>query len=118
MTTAVSALGVDEQRVNVFIELLDPRARWDRLGDGYAMNVRIVTDERAGIVKVPAGAVFRDRDQWRVFLVEGDRARLRPVTIGLHSGQDVEVAAGVAEGEELVLHPTTTIVDGARIVRR
>ena len=114
----VSALGVDEQRVNVFIELLDPPARWDRLGDAYAMNVRIVTDERAGIVKVPAGAVFRDRDQWGVFLVEGNRARLRPVTIGLRSEQDVEVAAGVAEGEELVLHPTTTIVDGARIVRR
>ena len=114
----VSALGVDEQRVNVFIELIDPPARWDRLGDGYAMNVRIVTDERAGIVKVPAGAVFRDGEQWGVFLVDGDRARLRPVTIGLHSGQEVEVTKGVVEGEELVLHPTAKVADRVRVVRR
>jgi len=114
----VSALGVEEQRVNVFIELIDPRARWDRLGDGYAMNVRIVTDERAGIVKIPAGAVFRDGEHWGVFVVDGDRARQRPVTIGLHSGQEVEVTKGVVEGEELILHPTAKVADGVRVVRR
>jgi HlyD family secretion protein len=116
--TKISALGVEEQRVNVFIELTDPPARWSRLGDGFAGDVSIVTAERRGVIKVPAGALFRDEEGWSAFVMVGRRARQRPVSIGLRAGYDVEVLSGLAEGEEVVLFPPERVVDGARIVRR
>lgn len=116
--TKISALGVEEQRVNVFVKISDPRSRWEGLGDGFGMNVRLVITERAEVIKVPAGAVFRDVDGWAVFVVDGNRVRLRPVTIGLHAGHEVEVTRGLAEKEEAVLHPTGKVADGVRVVRR
>jgi HlyD family secretion protein len=116
--TKVSALGVEEQRVNLFIDLIDPRSRWERLGDGYGMDVRIVVAESVDVVKVPAGAVFRDVEGWSVFVIDGSRARLLPVTIGLHAGHEVEITTGLAEGEEVILHPTEKVADGVRVARR
>lgn len=115
--TKVSALGVDEQRVNVlfdFTERGDARA----LGDAYRVEVRVVTWESATVLKVPTGALFRHGADWAVYVVNGNRARLTPVRIGHQSPRDAEVLSGISEGAHVVLHPGDTISDGVRVQLR
>ena len=116
--TKVSALGVEEQRVNVHIDLEDPAECWQRLGDAFALDVHIVVAERPDALTLPAGALFRSGDGWAAFVVESNRVRLRAVEVGLRAGYQVEIAAGLREGDEVVLHPTEAVADGVRIVRR
>jgi HlyD family secretion protein len=113
--TKVSALGVDEQRVNIHIDLLEPADCWSRLGDGFAVDVRIVVAERADALTLPAGALFRNGDGWAIFAIESNVARLRSVDVGLRAGYDVEIVRGIREGEEVVLHPPEKVSDGARV---
>ena len=56
--TKVSALGVEEQRVRVLIDITTPPAQWQALGDGYRVSVRIVTLAEDKAVQVPVSAVF------------------------------------------------------------
>jgi HlyD family secretion protein len=73
--TKISALGVEEQRVNVILDFADPKHAWAALGDAYRVEVRIVLWETQDALKVPTGAMFRDGEQWAVYVVDGDRAR-------------------------------------------
>lgn len=114
----VSALGVEEQRVNVLIDLDDPAAAAARLGDGFRTEVRVVTWEGGDVVQVPVGALFRRGDQWTVYVMAGDIATLRAVTIGHRNGQTAEVSEGLAPGDVVILHPPDTLIDGARVARR
>lgn len=116
--TKVSALGIEEQRVNVLIDLTEPRERWRRLGHGYRVQPSIVVWETNDAVQVPQSALFRDGDRWAVFAVEQGVARLRHVAVGRHNDTDVQVVSGLAPGEPIVLHPNDRIVDGTRIVER
>ena len=116
--TKISALGVEEQRVNVHIDLEDPAECWTRLGDAYALDVHIVVAERADALTLPAGALFRSGDGWAAFVVESSRARVRAVEVGLRAGYQVEIVKGLREGEEVVLHPSEAVVEGVRIARR
>ena len=116
--TKISALGVEEQRVNVHIDLEDPAECWKRLGDAYALDVHIVVAERQDTLTLPAGALFRSGDGWAAFVVESNRVRVRAVEVGLRAGYQVEILKGVGEGEEVVLHPSEAVVEGVRIVRR
>ncbi len=116
--TKISALGVEEQRVNVHIDLEDPAECWKRLGDAYALDVHIVVAERAETLTLPAGALFRSGDAWAAFVVESNRVRVRAVDVGLRAGYQVEILKGLNEGEEVVLHPSEAVVEGVRIVRR
>jgi HlyD family secretion protein len=116
--TKISALGVEEQRVNVYVDLVTPPPAGGKLGDGFSVDVRIVVDERPAALTVPAGALFRQNDGWAAFVVEGGRARLRPVTIGLRAGFEGESIGGLAEGQEVVLHPPEKVRDGVRLRRR
>ena len=110
--TKISALGVEEQRVNVIGDFLDPPAT---LGDGYRIEARIVVWEGKDVLKVPGSALFRRSDTWNTFVIEGGRARLRPVTVGKRSSFEVEVRSGLEPGESVVLHPSDRIEDGVRV---
>jgi HlyD family secretion protein len=113
--TRLSALGVEEQRVNVVLDLDGKRADWRALGDGYRVKAQIVTHQTKSALQAPSSAVFRHDTGWGVFRVEGDVARLIPVEIGLRTPRSVEISSGVADGERLVLHPSDRIRDGVAV---
>jgi HlyD family secretion protein len=113
--TKVSALGVEEQRVNVVADLVAPEPR---LGDGFRVEVRIVVWEGEDVVQVPASALFRVGAEWAVFAVEGGRARQRIVRVGQQATFEAEVREGLAEGELVVLHPSDRLRDGVRVTPR
>ena len=110
--TKVSALGVEEQRVNVIIDLADPP---DELGDGFRVEARIVIWEEASVLQLPLSTLFRVGADWAVYVVDGDRAVLRRVTIGQRGATHAQVLEGVDEGVRLVAYPPDTLTDGARV---
>jgi HlyD family secretion protein len=114
----VSALGVEEQRVNVVVDFEDPREAWKALGDGYRVEVRIVVWEGADVLKAPLGALFRRGDAWSTFVAEGGRARQREIEIGHRNGMQAEVVKGLSAGDTVVVHPPDGLADGARIAER
>jgi HlyD family secretion protein len=116
--TKISALGVEEQRVNVVLDFAEPGAAMAALGDGYRVEVRVVTWEHPNVLKVPAGALFREGDAWAVYKVEGDRIRKTIVTIGQQTGQEAELLSGLQEGERVVLHPGDSLAEGSRVEAR
>jgi HlyD family secretion protein len=116
--TKVSALGVEEQRVRVIVDFTSPREQWRRLGDGYRVEARFVVWEGADVLQVPAGALFRHKEGWAVFVVDGGRAKLAPVEIGQRAGLVAQVRSGLTAGERLVDHPDDRIRDGVRVRSR
>ena len=113
--TKISALGVEEQRVNVILDFVNPAAAWAALGDAYRVEVRIVLWESPSVLLVPTSALFRVGDSWAVFIVDADRARRALVTLGHQTGQQAEVVSGLSEGARVILHPVDTLTDGARV---
>lgn len=114
--TKVSALGVEEQRVNIIADFVDPP---QSLGDAYRVEARIVIWSSEGTLKIPSNALFRKGDGWAVFLAEGKRARLRAVRPGHGGPLETEILEGLAAGERVILHPSNELGDGARIrIRR
>ncbi len=116
--TKVSALGIEEQRVNVVIDFAGDGNRPSALGHGYRVEPRIVLAEADDVLKVPRAALFRDGERWAVFVDDGGRATLRAVTIGLENGLEAEVVDGLAAGERVVLQPSDRISDGERVRAR
>jgi HlyD family secretion protein len=116
--TKVSALGIEEQRVNVVIDIREPRQQWERLGHGYRVEPRIVLWESRDVLKVPLSALFRQGQQWAVFVAQDRRAVLRPVDIGHENGLEAEVVSGLEAGERVVLHPGDRVSPGARLQER
>jgi len=116
--TKVSALGIEEQRVNVVIDITEPRERWLRLGHGYRVEPRIVLWEAEDVLRVPLSALFRQGERWAVFVAQDGRARLREVEIGQGNGLDAELRGGLTVGERVVLHPGDRVSEGARLVER
>jgi len=110
--TKVSALGVEEQRVNVVGDFV---AAPVRLGDRFRLDVRVVLWEADRVLKAPASALFRRGDQWALFAIEGGRARARAVTVGHESSTDAEILTGLQPGELVIRHPTDRIHDGTRV---
>jgi HlyD family secretion protein len=115
--TKISALGVEEQRVNVICDLVTPAAERATLGDEYRVEARIVVWESPDALIVPAGALFRREGNWRIFVVEGGRARERAVRVGRSNGVFSEVLEGVASGDTVVVYPGDRIRDGIRVQR-
>jgi len=116
--TKVSALGIEEQRVNVVIDITEPRETWQRLGHGYRVEPRIVLWEAQDVLRVPLSALFRHGEQWAVFVEKGGRAELRPIEVGQGNGLEAEVRSGLEAGDNVVLHPGDRVSPGARLVRR
>jgi HlyD family secretion protein len=113
--TRISALGVEEQRVNVIASLDAPPPA---LGDGFRVSARIITWRGEDVLSVPSSAVFRDHGRWAVYAVTGGRAVLQPVTLGHRGRLDVEVLDGLAAGAQLIVHPADNIASGTRVAPR
>lgn len=111
----VSALGVEEQRVNVIIDFADPAAASRQLGDAYRVEVRIVIWQQNDVVKAPVGSLFRRGSDWAVFIATGSKARAQTVTIGHRNGTEAEVQSGLEAGTTVVLYPPDILADGSRI---
>ena len=116
--TKISALGVEEQRVNVIIDFADPATATKALGDAYRVEVRIIAWEEADVLKVPVGSLFRRGESWAVFLIEGGRARTHLVEIGQRNATEAQLTKGLDDGQPVVLHPPDTLRDGVRVVER
>lgn len=110
--TKISALGVEEKRVNVIADFVDSP---DGLADGYRVETRIVTWEGQNVLKIPGSAAFREGETWGVFAVERGRARRKTVQIGHRNQIEVEILRGLIEGEEVILHPSNQLKDDGRI---
>jgi HlyD family secretion protein len=110
--TKVSALGIEEQRVNIIGELDESS---NVLGDGYRIDGRIVIWSAPNVLKVPITALFRTGDAWTVFLARENHAVLRQVQIGHRNENEAEVLSGIGEGEVVVLYPNDSLRDGTRI---
>lgn len=123
--TKVSALGVEEQRVNVRIDITSPPAQWQALGDGYRVGVRIVTQSQDDVLRVPVSAVFPlppDADDapggFAVFVVDGGQARRQPVRIGARNGRHAWVQEGLDAGATVIVYPPSDVDDGVRVKPR
>lgn len=114
----VSALGVEEQRVNVVIDFVGSPEEWSTLGHGFRVETAIVTWEEDDVIQVPVAALFRDGEQWAVYRVEDGEAALTPVEIGQENGRDAQVISGLEEGQTVVMYPGELMADGARVVER
>lgn len=111
----ISALGVEEQRVNVIIDPVDPPAAWASVGHGYRVEAAVTVWRAAAVVRAPVAALFRHQGQWAVFKVQDGRARLQRVEIGQANGEAAEVRSGLVPGDRVVLHPGQSVSDGVRI---
>jgi HlyD family secretion protein len=116
--TKISALGVDEQRVNVMIDFEDGGGETHTLGDGYRVEASIVVWERTGVLKVPTSALFRTGDTWSVFAVRDGKAAQTPLQIGRRNAVEAEVLSGLAESDRVIVHPGDTVDDGVRVTAR
>jgi HlyD family secretion protein len=113
--TKVSALGIEEQRVNVVLDPDPDLGGVPSVGDGFRVEARIVVFRAEEVLKVPVGAMFRDGAGWAVFVVEGGRARRREFTLLRSNGEDAMVGAGLQAGESVVAYPPDALADGRRV---
>lgn len=113
--TKISALGVEEQRVNVIIDITSPHEQWNNLGDEFRVDVDIFIYESEKELLVPMSALFRDSEHWAVFVAEHGKAIKRIIEIKRHNLDAAIVASGIKEGEQVVLYPGNLISNGVRI---
>ena len=113
--TEVSALGVEEQRVNVIVDVFDAPST---LGAGYRVEAQIVTWTGGGVLTVPTSALFQQDGSWTVFVVREGKAVRRTVGIGHRSAEAAEVLGGLAEGDEVILFPSDQIEEGVQVRSR
>ncbi len=111
----ISALGVEEQRVNVVVDLLTPYEQRRNLGDNFRVEARIIVWEAAQALKAPAGALFRRGQNWAAFVLAGGRAELRRVQVGRTSGSEIQILDGLKEGEEVILYPGDRVHEHNRV---
>ncbi len=116
--TKVSALGVEEQRVLIIIDITSPRQQWQRLGDGYSVEARFILWQEESVLQVPASSLFRYEDGWALFVMEENRATLHQVNLGQRNGLVAQILGGIEEGDSVVNHPSDEVEEGKRIVQR
>ncbi len=113
--TRVSALGVDEQRVTVVLDIASPSEQWRRLGDGYRLEARFRLWRGEQVLQAPAAALFRQGAGWAVFTLRDGRARMAPVTVGHRNGLEAEILTGLKAGDTVIVQPDGRISDGIRV---
>lgn len=116
--TKVSALGIEEQRVNVVVALDAKAEDLQRLGDGFRVDARITLSAQDGALLVPSAALVRQGDGWQVFVVEGGKARARTVTFKDRHADSAWVQDGLKSGEKVILYPGSAMVDGQPVRER
>jgi HlyD family secretion protein len=114
----ISSLGIEEQRVNVLIDITDPREHWVRLGHGYQVDAAIVLWRAPTALQVPVGALFRDGDRWAVFVVRDGRAALQHVGVDHTNETNAEIIKGLTEGERVITHPSDRVQAGVLVTSR
>jgi len=113
--TKISALGVEEQRVRVIVDITSPRETWARLADGYRVEARFVLWQGDKVLQLPTSALFRQGEGWAVFVLDGNRARLKTVETGQRAGLATEVKSGLKEGDRVAAHPDEKLKDGVKV---
>lgn len=116
--TKVSALGIEEQRVNTLIDVTSPPADWQAMGDGFRVVVRVITHSEDEALMVPVGALFPDGEGFAVYTIDGRRARLRRVDVGGRNGSQAWVRAGLQPGQTVIVYPPAAVADGRRVKAR
>ncbi len=113
--TKVSALGVEEQRVNVIADFVEPDAHLNGIGDEYRVDTRIVVWETQLATKIPAGALIRKGSDWAVFAVKNNRANLQIINVGHSNNIEVEILSGLSSGDAVVNYPSDSVRDGVAV---
>jgi len=116
--TKVSALGIEEQRVNVVLDFMDPPQRWLKLGHSFRIIVRLIKSHKKNVLRVPISALFRTADQWSVYVEDKGVAVLRPIELGNFSLTFAEVLSGLEEGAKVIVYPSDRIEKGVQVVER
>ena len=110
--TKISALGIEEKRVNIIVDLEEPESR---LGDNYRIQAKIILWQGEGILQVPISSIFRGDQGWNVFVIKKGKAVRQPITIGKRGTYYAEVLDGLKEGDVVVIHPTNDLEDGMSV---
>ena len=113
--TKISSLGVEEQRVLVIVDFTSPVEVWEGLGDAYRLDTSFIIWEGKDVLQAPASALFRKGEDWALFTIENNRARLRTVEVGHRNGLAAEILAGLKEGEMVIAHPDDQVRDEAKV---
>lgn len=116
--TKVSALGIDEQRVRVILNLRGDPADWQLLGHGFRVIAHINLWKGEGVLSIPVGALFRDGSDWATYVAQDGRAQLQTITLGERNESSAQVLSGVKAGDQVILHPSDLLADGAAVSRR
>jgi HlyD family secretion protein len=116
--TKISALGVEEQRVNVLVDFQATTEAAKALGDNFRVDVRVVVWQADEVVKVSPGSLFRRGDAWAVFVVADGIARVRAVTVGERNAREARIVSGLTAGETVIVYPPDTLADDSRVVQR
>lgn len=116
--TRLSALGIEEQRVNAVLDIDRPYEEWKSLGDGYRVEAKIEVWRADDVLKVPSSALFRHEEGWAVFVVRDELAALVPVEIGRRNGLEAQIEAGLEPGERVIVHPSDRVQDGTMVTWR
>ncbi|MBI2511251.1 MAG: HlyD family efflux transporter periplasmic adaptor subunit [Opitutae bacterium] len=113
--TKISALGVEEQRVNVVVDIMTPLEQRRSLGDNFRVEARVIVWEEPRALKVPSSGLFRRGQEWAAFVVRDGRAQLVPVKTGRSSGPETQILDGLREGDEIILYPGDRVQAGQRV---
>jgi HlyD family secretion protein len=116
--TKISALGVEEQRVNAIVDFDDPAEERPAIGDGYRVEVRIIVSSRENVLKVPVSSLVRHGADWAVYTVDNERAVRRVVQIGERNGLEAEITGGLSGGERIIVYPSDAIAHGVKVTTR
>jgi HlyD family secretion protein len=116
--TKISALGVEEQRVNTIIDFEGPPEARHGVGDGYRVEVRVIVDSRKNVLSIPTSSLIRNGDEWAVYVVENDRASRRVVQLGQRNSLLAEVTGGLSETERIIVYPSDSVADGVEVTPR
>ncbi|HSV34851.1 MAG TPA: HlyD family efflux transporter periplasmic adaptor subunit [Ramlibacter sp.] len=116
--TKVSALGIEEQRVKVLMDVVDPPSEWRALGDGFRVTARVITTSVDNALLVPVGALFPNDGSFSVYRLVKARAHLQPVELGGRNGSVAWVRKGLAAGDEVIVYPPAAVADGSHVTVR
>lgn len=114
----MSSLGIEEQRVRTWMDFVDPPELWNQLGHDYRVIVHVAIWQADAVLTVPIGALFRNADDWAVFVMRDGRAHNTIVTTGQRNNRMAEVTSGLVEGDKVILHPSDRISDGVAVAER
>jgi len=116
--TKVSALGIEEQRVNVILDITGAAEKWRKLGHAYRVTARIITSHKEDALRVPISALFRNGEKWVVYTDREGIANRTELELGAFSPTHAEVLAGLDEGDRVIVYPSDRVSNGLAVTER